>query len=130
MNTRPTLLLVLMGLLLFSCKPKDEPSHQTTPYKLPTPLFFPTLTNIPPDNPMTEEGVALGEKLFSEEFGVRSKGFGVRNCASCHHAEYSYEFGPEGTLEHLGTHHTMLPLINLAWNSPVVFFFAIFVPRE
>ena len=56
---------------------------------------------------MTVEGVALGEKLFNEE----------RSCAICHHKEHSFEMGPEGTLEHLGTQHTMLPLINLAWNT-------------
>lgn len=103
---KPSLVLILLScVLLVSCRPKDENTYQPTPYGLPKPLFFPTVTNIPDDNPMTEEGVALGEKLFSA------------NCASCHHAEYSYEGGPEGTLEHLGTHHTMLPLINLAWNT-------------
>ena len=56
---------------------------------------------------MTVEGVALGEKLFFEEKG----------CAMCHHKEYSFEGGTEATLEHLGTEHTMLPLINLVWNT-------------
>ena len=56
---------------------------------------------------MTVEGVALGEKLFHEG----------KSCAICHHKEYSFEMGPEGTLEQLGTPHTMLPLINLAWNT-------------
>ena len=103
---KPSLVLILLScVLLVSCRPKDENTYQPTPYELPQPLFFPTVTNIPDDNPMTEEGVALGEKLFSA------------NCASCHHPEHSFEFGPEGTLEHLGTHHTMLPLINLAWNT-------------
>ena len=108
---------------LFSCQPQAEEINQPTPYELPTPLFFPTINNIPADNPMTEEGVALGEKLFSEELRVRSEELGVRsefaihNCSSCHHHEYSFEGGPEATLEHLGTEHTMLPLINLAWNT-------------
>ena len=70
-------------------------------------MYFPTQNNIPADNPMTEEGVALGEKLFHEE----------RSCALCHHKEYSFEGGSEATLEHLGTKHTMLPLINLVWNT-------------
>ena len=94
-------------LVLVSCKPQPEENYQPTPYELPTPLFFPTTNNIPADNPMTVEGVALGEQLFHEE----------RSCALCHHKEYSFEMGPEGTLEHLGTPHTMLPLINLAWNT-------------
>lgn len=102
---RPILTLAL--LVLVSCKPQPEEVYQPTPYELPTPLFFPTTNNIPADNPMTVEGVALGEKLFNEE----------RSCAICHHKEHSFEMGPEGTLEHLGTPHTMLPLINLAWNT-------------
>ena len=96
---------MLLGLL--SCHPQGEEPYQPTPYELPTPLFFPTINNIPADNPMTVEGVALGEKLFFEE----------RSCALCHHKEFSFEGGPDATLEHLGTEHTMLPLINLAWNT-------------
>ena len=94
-------------LLLLSCKPTEEEPWRPTPYELPSPLFFPTHNNIPFDNPMTVEGVALGEKLFHEE----------NSCAMCHHKEYSFEGGPDATLEHLGTEHTMLPLINLAWNT-------------
>lgn len=93
-------------LTLFSCRPSEE-SYQPTPYELQSPLYFPTQNNIPVDNPMTEEGVALGEKLFFEE----------RSCAMCHRKEHSFEFGPEGSLETLGTQHTMLPLINLVWNT-------------
>lgn len=94
-------------LLLFSCRPDTEEPWQPTPYELPSPLFFPTQNNIPADNPMTMEGVALGETLFHKE----------NSCSLCHHKEYSFEGGPESTLEHLGTHHTMLPLINLVWNT-------------
>ena len=99
--------LILLLLVLAACRPQNEEAYQPTPYELPTPLFFPTQNNIPDNNPMTVEGVALGEKLFFEQ----------RGCAMCHHKEHSFEFGPEGTLEHLGTQHTMLPLINLAWNT-------------
>lgn len=100
-------LATLLLLVLVSCQPAPEESFKPTPYELPTPLYFPTVNNIPADNPMTEEGVALGEKLFFEE----------NSCAQCHHKEHSFEFGPEGTPEHLGTHHAMLPLINLVWNT-------------
>lgn len=103
--------IALLGLLtllaLLACQPHDEEAYQPTPYELPQPLFFPSKNNIPDDNPMTEEGVALGEKLFFEG----------RSCAMCHHPEFSFEGGPDATLEHLGTEHTMLPLINLAWNT-------------
>ena len=108
---------ILALTVLLSCQPQAEEGYQPTPYELPTPLFFPTINNIPEDNPMTEEGVALGEKLFSEELGRSSEKLAIHNCGSCHHKEYSFEGGPDATLEHLGTEHTMLPLINLAWNT-------------
>ena len=107
MKAHLPLLFILLSLLLPSCHPTPDEAYTPTPYELPQPMFFPTKNNIPADNPMTEEGVALGEKLFFEG----------RSCAMCHHPEYSFEGGPEATLEHLGTEHTMLPLINLVWNT-------------
>lgn len=104
---RQSLFVALILLVFVSCKPQPEEPYQPTPYELPSPLFFPTTNNIPEDNPMTKEGVELGKVLFFEE----------GSCASCHHQEHSYELGPEGTLEHLGTQHAMLPLINIAWNT-------------
>ena len=109
--------VLLFGLLLAGCRPTNDDSYQPTPYELPQPLFFPSTNNIPDDNPMTEEGVALGEMLF---FGTNLSPLTSHLslcCASCHHKEFSFEMGPEGTLENLGTTHTMLPLINLAWNT-------------
>lgn len=109
--------VLLLGLLLAGCRPTHDDSYQPTPYELPQPLFFPSTNNIPDDNPMTEEGVALGEMLF---FGTNLSPLTSHLsscCASCHHKEHSFEMGPEGTLENLGTTHTMLPLINLAWNT-------------
>lgn len=101
-------LLTLLALLcLVACRPIEEDPFHVTPYEMPQPTFFPTHTNIPDDNPMTVEGVALGKRLFFEE----------HSCASCHHPEYSFEGGPEASPETLGTHHAMLPLINLAWNT-------------
>ena len=98
---------ILLLLALFSCTPHEEETFKPTPYDLPSPLFFPSKNNIPADNPMTEEGVLLGKKLFFED----------NSCSQCHREQFSFEGGPEATLEHLGTEHTMLPLINLAWNT-------------
>ncbi|MBO4328725.1 MAG: c-type cytochrome [Bacteroidales bacterium] len=122
---RFTMGLVLMALLLLaSCQPHVEEQPQPTPYELPTPSHFPVQNNIPADNPMTEEGVALGEKLFFDSTLLAHQASLSTlhsplstSCASCHHPEHSFEFGPEGTLEHLGTAHTMLPLVNLVWNT-------------
>ena len=108
----------LLGVLaLGACQPQEEEKPRPTPYELPTPGHFPTQNNIPADNPMTEEGVALGEKLFFDSSLFTAHSSPSTCCASCHHPKYSFEFGPEGTLEHLGTQHTMLPLVNLVWNT-------------
>ena len=66
MNAR-LLPLLFIGILLAGCHPTPEESQQATPYELPTPLFFPAKNNIPVDNPMTEEGIALGKKLFHDQ---------------------------------------------------------------
>lgn len=108
---------ILALTLLFSCRPHEEESFQPTPYAMDIPSHFPSKTSIPADNPMTEEGVALGERLFSDLQLSTSDTTRPTSCASCHHKEYSYEFGPEATPEFLGTTHAMLPLINLAWNT-------------
>ena len=98
--------------LLAACKPEPETPYQPTAYDMPQPSYFPTRTNIPADNPMTEEGVALGRKLFYDpRLSGRDGTDGIRSCSSCHHQENNFEFGVATS-----THHAMLPLVNLAWN--------------
>ncbi|MEZ5147906.1 MAG: cytochrome c peroxidase [Bacteroidales bacterium] len=88
------------------------------------PHGFPTLLNIPEDNPMTEEGIALGRFLF---YDTRLAGRAAENkymsCSSCHIQENGfingmprpYPFGLDGD----STHHAMLPMINLVWNPRI-----------
>ena len=100
-------------LCFLACKPEKEKPYQPTAYELLQPLYFPTLANIPADNPMTEEGVDLGRKLF---YDPRLSGYGgtdgIRCCASCHHRENNFDFGASA-----GLHHSVMPLVNLAWNT-------------
>ena len=97
---------------LASCKPEKETPYPTTPYELPRPSYFPSKTNIPDDNPMTEEGVALGRKLFYDpRLSGRDGDDGIRCCASCHHQENNFDYGGSA-----GLHHSVMPLVNLAWN--------------
>ena len=106
-------ILPLFLLCLFACKPEQEKPYQPTAYVLPQPLYFPSLTNIPADNPMTEEGVALGRKLFYDaRLSGRDGTDGIRNCASCHHQGNNFDFGGSA-----GLHHSVMPLVNLAWNT-------------
>jgi len=52
----------------------------TTPFIIETPSGFPDM-NIPTNNPMTVEGVALGNKLFHDKI---LSGNEMQACASCH----------------------------------------------
>ena len=99
-------------LIIVSCHPVHEEPYQPIPYELARPSYFPSRTNVPDNNPMTEEGVALGRKLFYDaRLSGRDGTDGIRSCSSCHHQENSFEFGAP-----TNTHHAMLPLVNLAWN--------------
>ena len=102
-----------MGLLLIMSACKPEQNHYApTPYELDQPSYFPTKNNIPADNSITEEGVALGRKLFYDpRLSGRDGTDGIRSCSFCHHQEHNFEYGAP-----TNTHHAMLPLINLAWN--------------
>lgn len=96
-----------------SCKPEQKNTYQPTPYELQKPAYFPNVTNIPADNPMTEEGVELGRKLFYDpRLSGRDGTDGIRSCASCHHQAKNFDFGGSA-----GLHHSVIPLVNLAWNT-------------
>lgn len=111
----------------FGCK-NDVPEevYETTPYIIDIPFGFPNKLNIPADNPMTEEGVALGRYLFYDgRLSGRTHPDSLMSCATCHRQERSFEAGVdhpdfEGGFPHglsgIHTHHVMLPMINLVWN--------------
>lgn len=88
----------------------------TTPYPFHVPEGFPQ-PSLPPDNPLTLQGVALGKKLFSEK---RLSGNDTQSCADCHRAEYAFSDGgnalSRGIDGKTGDRNAM-PLFNLAWSS-------------
>ncbi len=87
-----------------------------SPHLLRITKRFPTVA-LPADNPLTREGVQLGERLFHD---VRlSKGH-EQSCASCHQRSHAFtdpdkqlSVGVEG---HEGKRNAM-PLFNLAWKQ-------------
>ncbi|TXD70457.1 cytochrome-c peroxidase [Aequorivita lipolytica] len=117
--------MALLAIGLFpSCSSNDpdivEPSEEyvPTPKPLTVPPIFARLLpppNIPADNPQTEEGVALGRKLF---FDPILSGNGTQACASCHKPSNSFtddlqfSVGIDGIA---GTRNSM-PIYNLAWS--------------
>jgi cytochrome c peroxidase len=86
-----------------------------TPLPFHVPAGFPQ-PNLPDDNPLTVEGVALGRALFYDRRLSRG---GAQSCASCHLASrafsdhVAFSRGADGTS---GTRNAM-PLFNLAWSS-------------
>jgi cytochrome c peroxidase len=86
-----------------------------TPRAFVVPPGFPQ-PDLPADNPLTEEGVALGELLFNEP---RLSAGNTQSCASCHREERAFSdvratsIGADGIP---GSRNAM-PLFNLAWSS-------------
>ena len=119
--------LLLMAVLFWGCPGTKPPEpYQPTPYTIDIPKGFPTNLNIPNDNPMTVEGVALGRYLFYDgRLSGRTESDSLMSCATCHVQSSSFEAGinnprfPGGIVHGLNgqpTHHVMLPMINLVWN--------------
>ncbi|HTX88245.1 MAG TPA: cytochrome c peroxidase [Bacteroidales bacterium] len=119
----------MIGFAVASCKkPSTEPViTPATPYTIQIPNRFPTQLNIPPDNPMTVEGIALGRYLFYDgRLSGRTAPDSLMSCSTCHRQSRSFECGiddpqfpgghPRG-LTGIPTTHVMLPMINLVWCS-------------
>ncbi len=87
-----------------------------TLYTFPTPQGFPQ-PNLPLDNPLTYQGIALGERLF---FDKRLSGSNTQSCASCHQPKFAFSDGGKATSVGMDGRHgsrNALPLCNLAWRT-------------
>jgi cytochrome c peroxidase len=115
--------------LLTGCSKKDEnsASFSATPYTINIPRHFPQQLNIPADNPMTVEGIALGRYLFYDDrLSGRTHPDSMMSCATCHVQAHSFVCGmsnprfPNGHpcgITGIPTSHYMLPMINLVWTE-------------
>ena len=86
-----------------------------TPYRFSMSAVFP-IPDLPRDNPLTEERVALGEKLFHDPLLSRD---GTISCASCHDSKSAFSDPRRysvGVRNQTGTRQAM-PLFNLAWKN-------------
>ena len=122
-----TIVALTAGLILTGCGGKEPYPYKPTPYTLEIPPYFPTLLNIPDDNPLTVEGINLGRYLFYDgRLSGRTDFDSLMSCGSCHQQANSFEpginhpvfaggrtFGLSGAY----TPHYALPLVNLVWNS-------------
>ena len=121
------LLFASLLLAVCACRERVKPP---TPYTIEVPRGFPTRLNIPDDNPMTVEGVALGELLFHDPHLCGYRGDdpdSLMTCATCHVREHNYDIGLDnvrfsdgvarGRSTGRATRHNVMPLINLVFNS-------------
>ncbi|MBZ0207746.1 MAG: cytochrome-c peroxidase [Flavobacteriales bacterium] len=96
----------------------DPPTNVGTPYHLYIPSNLPPM-DIPADNPLTVEGVALGRFLFYEE---RLSGDNGMSCASCHAPALAFSDGKSVSkgIDSIAGNRSSMPLINLGYGQ---FFF-------
>ncbi len=123
--------LFVICIYLQGCKPERpvDSNVETTPYNFEIPSYFPTLLNIPDDNPLTVEGVELGRYLF---YDGRLRGYtgtnpdSLMSCATCHLQKYAFECGIDHPkyingktmgVTGIETPHYMMPLFNLVFNN-------------
>ncbi len=115
-------LLGLISWIMISCSGNSGAPPEEEYVPIPATLQIPELFQlkliaplIPTNNPLTEEGIALGKKLF---FDRKLSGDNSQSCASCHNPRNSFtddtQFS-DGIDGNFGTRNSM-PLFNLAWN--------------
>lgn len=102
-------------ILIASCKksspiePPDSPQevidYNPVMVELDYPSWFPEMP-LSDDNPLTEQGIALGRKLYHEPLLHPQASM---SCSSCHYQEQSFTINTSGT--------AVLPHINLGWSS-------------
>jgi cytochrome c peroxidase len=86
-----------------------------TPYVIETPYGFPNMS-IPSDNPMTVEGVFLGEKLFKDPILSANN---TLACIDCHQQNFSFSEPNQfstGIDNNQGVRNASA-LINVGWNT-------------
>ena len=127
--------LLWVSAFIYSCKDDGEviePEFKPTPYVFPQIPEFPTILNIPEDNPTTEEGVNLGRYLFYDgRLSGRTHHDSLMSCATCHIQAKGFEAGIDHPKFQNGhpvgipdqeypngkpTPHAVMPVVNLVFN--------------
>lgn len=113
--------VAMLCIVLCACQKEDDKQPVYAPTALQ--VDYPQWVNIyldeipiPADNPLTEEGVALGRMLFYEK---KLSADGTQSCATCHRQENAFsdpERFSKGIDGSLGTRNAMA-IINLGWSE-------------
>jgi len=111
-------IVLVFPLLFVACDKGEDETPAATPYTLVIPEGLPPM-NIPSNNPLTVEGVALGKRLFYDPI---LSGDNTQSCASCHLQEYGFtdpnQFSTGITGEQ--SPRNAMPLINLGWQTKFI----------
>jgi cytochrome c peroxidase len=93
--------------------PNNNTPFTPTPYQLRLPLGWPTMV-MPTDNPLTEEGVELGRKLFYDPILSLDN---TISCASCHKQEFAFSDNKKFSIGINGqlSERNSMPIFNLGW---------------
>lgn len=114
-------IVIILSFVLVSCQedsastgPKDE--FETTPYTIVMPSNMPAPI-LPSDNPLTNEGIALGKALFFEKMMSKD---GTVSCGSCHNQSNAFtdtdkQFS-EGIEGKVGDRNSM-PIFNMFYHT-------------
>ncbi len=111
---RHMIFTIFLLLVILACRKEKQASttqvYQPTPYQVSIPDGFPPLPEYP-TNPLTVEGVQLGERLFYDT--LLSAGGPMRGhaCASCH-VRSTAMASPA-----IFNGFSVMPLFNLGWNT-------------
>ncbi len=123
MNSKAGILILLFcfagagTIIISACRKSDAVRKRTTPVSFSVPAGFPQPVYDFNENPVTEEGFALGRKLFHDN---RLSSHADVTCASCHqqHAAYTtfdHDLG-HGT-NHQHTRRNVPIIFNMVWQS-------------
>ena len=87
----------------------------STPYIIETPYGFPDM-HIPSDNPMSVEGVFLGEKLFKDPILSADN---TQACINCHQQNFSFSDPNQLStgIDNIQGSRNASALINIGWNT-------------
>ena len=89
----------------------------TTPYTIEIPYGFPNMI-IPQNNPMTVEGINLGEKLFNDPILSADNSLA---CINCHNKSSSFSDPNQYStgIDNIQGTRNASALVNIGWNSSV-----------
>jgi cytochrome c peroxidase len=104
-------------VIFISCRKKDNLPKGPTPINFTIPAGFPATQYNFIDNPLTEEGFALGKKIF---YDPKLSSDGTVSCGNCHQQFASFVQFDHDFAHGVGNGHTNRnpqPLVNLAWHN-------------